>query len=117
MLQYWRWRCIDGHCCSSLAGSPSAACDRSPCNRRRAPRHTETMRRFQAWGYPVHLIDEKQLRALEPNVVPGTVSSATHAEIEGSADPVGATHVIMARAARAGAKIVYPVEVTGLDLA
>jgi glycine/D-amino acid oxidase-like deaminating enzyme len=83
----------------------------------RAARHTETMRRFQAWGYPVHLIDEKQLRALEPNVVPGTVSSATHAEIEGSADPVGATHVIMARAARAGAKIVYPVEVTGLDLA
>jgi glycine/D-amino acid oxidase-like deaminating enzyme len=83
----------------------------------RAARHTETMRRFQAWGYPVHLIDEKQLRALEPNVVPGTVSSATHAEIEGSADPVGATHVIMARAARAGAKILYPVEVTGLDLA
>src|SRR4029079_10713059 len=77
----------------------------------------ETMRRFQAWGYPVHLIDEKQLRALEPNVVPGVVSSATHAEIEGSADPGEATQVIMARAARAGAKIVYPVEVNGLDLA
>lgn len=36
-----------------------------------ATRQAETMRRFQAWGYPVHLIDEKQLRALEPNVVPG----------------------------------------------
>jgi len=83
----------------------------------RAARQAETMRRFQAWGYPVHLIDEKQLRALEPNVVPGAVSSATHAEIEGSADPVGATEVIMARAARAGATIVYPVEVNGLDLA
>jgi glycine/D-amino acid oxidase-like deaminating enzyme len=83
----------------------------------RAARQAETMRRFQAWGYPVHLIDEQQLRALEPNVVPGAVSSATHAEIEGNADPVGATHVIMARAARAGAKIVYPVEVNGLDLA
>src|SRR6266550_248578 len=83
----------------------------------RAVRHAETMRRFQAWGYPVHLIDKEQLRALEPNVVPGVVSSATHAEIEGSADPVGATHVIMARAAMAGAKIVYPVEVNGLDLA
>jgi glycine/D-amino acid oxidase-like deaminating enzyme len=83
----------------------------------RAARHTEVMRRFQTWGYPVHLIDAKQLRALEPNVVPGAVVSATHAEIEGSADPVGATEVIMARAATAGAKIVYPAEVTGLDLA
>ena len=83
----------------------------------RAARQAEAMRRFQAWGYPIHLIDEKQLRALEPNVVPGAVASATHAEIEGSADPVGATEVIMARAARAGATIVYPVEVNGLDLA
>lgn len=48
--------------------------------------------------------------------MPGVVSSATHAEIEGSADPVAATDVIMAHAARAGAKIVYPAEVTGLDM-
>jgi glycine/D-amino acid oxidase-like deaminating enzyme len=38
-----------------------------------------------------------------------------HAEIEGSADPVGATEVILARAAKAGARIVYPSEVVGLD--
>jgi glycine/D-amino acid oxidase-like deaminating enzyme len=83
----------------------------------RAARQAETMRRFQAWGYPVHLIDQKQLRALEPNVVPGTMTAATHAELEGSADPVGATQVILAHAAKAGAKIVYPSEVVGLDLA
>src|SRR6185295_12717250 len=83
----------------------------------RAAKQAETMRRFQAWGYPVHLIDEKQMRALEPNVVPGTVAGATHAEIEGSADPVGATEVIMARAVKAGAKIVHPAELVGLDLA
>jgi glycine/D-amino acid oxidase-like deaminating enzyme len=81
----------------------------------RAASQAETLRRFQAWGYPVHLIDERQLRALEPNVVPGVVTGATHAEIEGSADPVGATEVILARAAKAGAKIVYPSEVVGLD--
>jgi glycine/D-amino acid oxidase-like deaminating enzyme len=81
----------------------------------RGARLTEAMRRFQAWGYPLHLIDEKKMRALEPNVVPGTISAATHAEIEGSADPVGATQVILAHAARAGAKIVYPSEVVGLD--
>jgi glycine/D-amino acid oxidase-like deaminating enzyme len=81
----------------------------------RAARQADTMRRFQAWGYPVHLIDEKQLRALEPKIVPGVVTSAAHSEIEGSADPVGATEVILARAAKAGAKIVYPSEVVGLD--
>jgi glycine/D-amino acid oxidase-like deaminating enzyme len=86
-------------------------------NAERAARQAETMRRFQAWGYPVHLIDARQMRALEPNVVPGTVAGATHAKIEGSADPVGATQVILAHAARAGAKIVYPAEVVGLDLA
>jgi glycine/D-amino acid oxidase-like deaminating enzyme len=84
-------------------------------NADRATRHADTMRRFQAWGYPVHPIDERQLRALEPAVTPGHVTSASHAEIEGSADPVGATEVILARAAKAGAKIVFPAEVVGLD--
>jgi glycine/D-amino acid oxidase-like deaminating enzyme len=83
----------------------------------RAARQAETMRRFQEWGYPVHLIDAAQMRTLEPNVVPGTVAGATHAELEGSADPVGATQVIFAHAAKAGATIVYPAEVVGLDLA
>ena len=82
----------------------------------RAARQAETMRRFQSWGYPIHLVDEKRLRALEPGVVPGVVAGATHAEIEGSADPVGVTEVILAHAARAGAKIVYPAEVIGLDM-
>jgi glycine/D-amino acid oxidase-like deaminating enzyme len=86
-------------------------------NAERAARQAESMRRFQAWGYPVHLIDEPRMRALEPHVVPGTVAGAAHAEIEGSADPVGATQIILARAAKAGATIVYPAEVSGLDLA
>jgi glycine/D-amino acid oxidase-like deaminating enzyme len=81
----------------------------------RAARQRETLRQFQQWGYPVHMIDEKQLRALEPNVVPGAVTSVEHAEIEGGADPVGVTEVLLARAAAAGANIRYPVEVVGLD--
>ena len=80
-----------------------------------AARQAEAMRRYQGWGYPLHPIDEEQIRALEPQVVPGKVASATHAEIEGSADPVGATEVILAHAAKAGTKVVYPAEVVGLD--
>jgi glycine/D-amino acid oxidase-like deaminating enzyme len=83
----------------------------------RAARQAEALRRFQSWGYPVHQIDERQLRALERNVRPGEVAGAAHAEIEGSADPVGATEVILARAKKAGAQIRFPVDVTGLDMA
>jgi len=82
----------------------------------RAARQRAALRQFQRWGYPVHLIDVGQLRALERNVVPGDVSSIAHAETEGSADPVGVTGVILARAASAGARIRYPVEVVGLDM-
>src|SRR5262245_1052493 len=81
----------------------------------RAARQAETARRFQTWGYPVRFVDEKRLRELEPNVVFGAVSGATHAEIEGAADPVGATEVILARAERAGARVIYPSEVAGLN--
>jgi glycine/D-amino acid oxidase-like deaminating enzyme len=81
----------------------------------RAAREAETVRRFQSWGYAVRLIDERRLRELEPNLVPGVVTGASHAEVEGAADPVGATEVILARAARAGARVVHPCEVVGLD--
>jgi glycine/D-amino acid oxidase-like deaminating enzyme len=83
----------------------------------RAARQAETLRRFQSWGYPIHQIDEGQLRALERNVRPGDIASAAHAEIEGSADPVGATDAILARAAKAGAQVRFPVDVVGLDMA
>jgi glycine/D-amino acid oxidase-like deaminating enzyme len=82
----------------------------------RAAAQAEAVRRFQTWGYPIHLIDQPGLHALEQHIVPGDVTSAAHAEIEGSADPVLATDVILARAARAGAQVRYPVEVVGLEM-
>jgi glycine/D-amino acid oxidase-like deaminating enzyme len=82
----------------------------------RAARQTETLRRLQSWGYPIHLIDEGRLRKFEPSVVPGNVSSVVHAENEGSVDPVGATEAILARAIRGGARVEYPVEIVGVDL-
>src|SRR5204863_6037003 len=82
---------------------------------RRAAEFREEIRHHQAWGYPTHVVDEQRLRELERHVEPGRVALAAHAEIEGSADPVGATDVLLARAARAGAHVVYPAEVTGLD--
>lgn len=82
----------------------------------RAVRVAETNRRYQSWGYPVHDIDGARFRALEPRVTAEGVIRAFHAESEASVDPVGATEILMARAAKAGARIEHPVEVTGLDM-
>src|SRR5437867_710929 len=82
---------------------------------RRAAEFREEIRRHQAWGYPTHAIDEAALRALERHIEPGRVAAAAHAEIEGSADPVRATEVLLARAARLGAHVIHPAEVTGID--
>jgi len=82
----------------------------------RAAAQAESVRRYQAWGYPIHLIDKQQLRTLEKNIVAGDVTGAVHAEIEGSADPVLATEAILARAIRAGAQVRHPVEVVGLEM-
>jgi glycine/D-amino acid oxidase-like deaminating enzyme len=82
---------------------------------RRADQLRDEVRRHQAWGYPTHLIDDAALRELEGHIAPGRVAAAAHAEIEGSADPVRATEVLLERAARDGARVVYPAEVTGLD--
>jgi glycine/D-amino acid oxidase-like deaminating enzyme len=73
------------------------------------------VRRHQAWGYPAHLIDETTLRSLERHIQPGQVAAAAYAEAEGAVDPVRATEVLLARAARAGARIVFPTEIVDLD--
>ena len=45
----------------------------------------------------------------------GEVAAAGHATLEGHVDPVRVTEVLLAEAARLGARVVHPSEVTGLD--
>jgi glycine/D-amino acid oxidase-like deaminating enzyme len=80
-----------------------------------AKRFREEIQHHQAWGYPAHMIAEPELRALEPHIEPGQVAASAHAEIEGSVDPVAVTEAMIKRAGRAGAKVTYPADVTGLD--
>lgn len=76
----------------------------------------EDVQHHQALGYPVRLIDEDEFRILEPNVEPGHALAVAFAEHEGSIDPVHATELLLAEARRAGARVEYPAEVTGLDI-
>jgi glycine/D-amino acid oxidase-like deaminating enzyme len=82
---------------------------------RRAAALRDGVREQERWGYPMRLIDEAQLRVLEPRLTPGRVLAAAHAEDEGHVDPVGAVDVLIDAAKRAGARVRYPAEVVGLD--
>ncbi len=74
------------------------------------------VRARQAWGYPVHLVDDDEFRRLEPAVVRGAASATAFATQEGSVDPVAATQALLDGARERGAQIEYPCEVTGLDI-
>ena len=77
----------------------------------------ESVKRHQVWGYPTEVVSEARLKALERNILFGTVAAASHSTAEGQVDPVRATEVLLAQAAKLGARIVHPCEVTGLDQA
>ena len=75
------------------------------------------LRRHQEWGYATHLVDEEGFRGLLPGVVPGPIAAATFSEQEGTLTPVQAVNVLLKHAQALGARVEYPCEVTGLDLA
>ena len=70
----------------------------------------------QSWGYPVREVDADEIARLVPGVVAGEVGFGDFCDIEGTVDPVVAATVLVAKAKELGAKVVYPCEITGLDL-
>jgi glycine/D-amino acid oxidase-like deaminating enzyme len=107
------WRALDAELAGQLplrwGGSLEWYADE-----RRAKEFREEVRAHQRWGYATTLIDRQHLERLEPNVEPGTVAVAAHAEDEGHVDPVAAVQILIERARAEGARIVFPAEVTGL---
>jgi glycine/D-amino acid oxidase-like deaminating enzyme len=73
-------------------------------------------RQQQEWGYPIQLIDDKELARLEPGVSPGKTLTAAFSELEGSVDAAAATRLLLSRAQVAGARILYPCDVKGIEL-
>ncbi len=73
------------------------------------------VRSQQAWGYPIRLVDDRELRALEPGLrTREQPLAASWSEEEGSVDPERATRALLAAAEGEGAEVRYPCEVTGL---
>ncbi len=80
-----------------------------------AARVAEVNRQYMRWGYPLRPMDAAQMAALEGSVRFEGLRYGAHAEAEASVDPQGATDVIISYAKAAGARVVYPATVTGLD--
>jgi glycine/D-amino acid oxidase-like deaminating enzyme len=80
-------------------------------------RMKQHVRDRQAWGYPIALIDARDLAKLVPGVVPGDVGAANFADQEGTVDPVVAANALVTKARELGVQVIYPCEVRDLKLA
>jgi glycine/D-amino acid oxidase-like deaminating enzyme len=77
----------------------------------------ENIESQQAFGYPIHLIDDNKFKTLEPGLEPeNPIMAASWTREEGSIDPERATWALVEAARNEGVKIEYPCEVTGIDL-
>ena len=76
----------------------------------------ERVQRLQSWGYPSRVIDEAELRRLEPNLNPGKVIAAEYNEIEGQVEPQLVVAACLQQAAQAGAVTRYDTAITGFSL-
>lgn len=84
------------------------------------PERADELRRMgrvqQEWGYPIRFIDDWELSRLEPRVKTGKTLVTAFSELEGHVDSAVATHLLLRRAQAAGARIVYPCSVEGIEL-
>jgi glycine/D-amino acid oxidase-like deaminating enzyme len=82
---------------------------------------TDSLRRtagqYESWSYPISLVDETEFARLLPTVTPGPFGAASFSSLEGTTEPMHALAMILNRAQQFGAKMEYPCEVTGLNLA
>jgi len=71
---------------------------------------------FNQNGYPTRILDAKEFTSMAPNLTPGAFETAVFAGMDGHLDPVSVTARFLDRARGYGAKILYPCEVTELEL-
>jgi glycine/D-amino acid oxidase-like deaminating enzyme len=81
-----------------------------------ADRLRQDVHKHEAWGYGTYLVDEAKFHQILPEVEPGPFGVAAFSEYEGTLDPLTALAAISKAAESAGAKLVYPCEVTGFEV-
>jgi glycine/D-amino acid oxidase-like deaminating enzyme len=66
--------------------------------------------------HPVRPVAAPEIAKLDPHLATGPVSAAIFSSIDAHLDPVGVTRRFLAAARTAGATVLYPCELTALDL-
>jgi glycine/D-amino acid oxidase-like deaminating enzyme len=66
--------------------------------------------------YPTRTVTAAEIAKLDPGVIPGRITHAIYSSIDAHLDPVYVTQRFLEDATRAGARVLYPCEVTALDL-
>jgi glycine/D-amino acid oxidase-like deaminating enzyme len=65
---------------------------------------------------PTRRISAREFMALDPAIIPGPITEAIYSPIDGHLDPVQVTRRFLDDAVKAGAKLLYPCELSGLEL-
>ena len=84
------------------------------CTPERAQELRKRVKQLQSWGYPTRLIDEAELRGLEPGIEPGPVAAAEFSEIEGHVEPQKVVDACISQITRLGAEVASDTEVVHL---
>jgi glycine/D-amino acid oxidase-like deaminating enzyme len=79
-----------------------------------ATRLHDNIAQRQAWGYSVRAIQAGEIPVLLPAIAPGPVGAACFADQEATVDPLHALTIFLEHAKAGGARLEYPVEVTGI---
>ena len=77
----------------------------------------ERVQRLQEWGYPCRMIDESELRRLEPGLSPGPVAAAALCPADGQVDPQKVVDACLLRASQAETRLRTETQVIGLTTA
>jgi glycine/D-amino acid oxidase-like deaminating enzyme len=85
-------------------------------NMAEADRVQMSARQLAGTAYPTRPMTAEQITTLDPALTTGSVTEAFYSSIDGHLDPVQVTRRFLDVAARAGARILYPCELTALDL-
>jgi glycine/D-amino acid oxidase-like deaminating enzyme len=67
-------------------------------------------------NYPMRLIGADEFAGISPHVNPGPFDTCLYAPLDGHVDPVYVTRTLLDQAAKHGARIIYPCEVTDFEM-
>ena len=67
-------------------------------------------------AYPMRMLNAEEFAKIAPNITPGAFEAAIYAGMDGHLDPVRVTGKFLDEAKNYGARIIYPCEVTDLEL-